>query len=313
MKPMQQPLVSIFMPCFNQEQYIAAAIDSVLAQDYEHIELVVGDDHSTDGTWAIVQRYEQAHPERVKAARNARNLGITRNCNALLARCTGKYVAFHAGDDLYLPGKLRLQVAAMERAGAVLSYHDVAAFDSTTGETIRHWNSGPESRTPIEGDCAHLARMLIEDGTAFMGALSVMVLRSALPAYGYDERIRIGSDWMLWIDVCAQNSGPVIFVPGTHVRYRRHAESVSMKPMNFFDDEMVVLALAEARYPQHVSAIDKARMRLRYRAATHYLRQGDVRIARGLLLRCLRHREVGWKAGVRLLASLFGSRPARAG
>lgn len=301
---MDQPLVSIFMPCYNQERYIANAIDSVLTQDYEGIEVIIGDDHSTDGTWDIVRRYEQAHPGKINAVRNECNLGITRNCSAILNRCNGKYVAFHAGDDVYLPGKLARQVAAMEEAGATLSYHDVEAFDSESGRTIRHWNSGPESRRPVEGSCQELARSLIEDGTAFMAALSVMVLRTALPLTGYDERVRIGSDWLMWIDVCAQSRGPVVYVPGVFARYRRHAESVSMKPMSFFDDELIILAIVEDRYPQYVRSIDKARARLRYRAAVHYLAHHEGPIARQLLLRCLWDRRVGWKAIVRWLMSV---------
>lgn len=299
-----EPLISVFMPCFNQQDFVRDAMDSVLSQDYDNIELVVGDDHSTDGTWAIVLEYQSKYPTKVKAFRNERNLGITMNCNELLRHCSGKYIAFHAGDDLYLPGKLSRQVAAMEAAAAVLSYHDIAAFDSETGNVIRNWNSGPESRPGIEGECRDVAARLIEDGTAFMAALSVMVLRSALPKYGYDERVRIASDWMMWIDVCARSTGRVIFLPQLLARYRRHGGSVSMKAMNYFDDELIVLALSEYRYPRYVRSIDKARARLRYRAAVHYLECSDEGVGRALLLRCLGGRPaIVTKALARWLAS----------
>ena len=206
MKDATTPLVSIFMPCFNQERYVAQAIDSALAQDYGNIEIVVGDDCSTDGTWDIVREYEQRHPTKIRPFRNERNLGITQNCNEILRRCTGRYVAFYAGDDLPA-GKDSRQVAAMESAQAVLSYHDIEVFADDTGHTIRYWNTGPRSARPVTGASRKVAMRLIEDGTTFMAALSVMVLRSAIPPAGYDERVRIASDWLMWIEAAPEARG----------------------------------------------------------------------------------------------------------
>lgn len=300
------PLVSIFMPCFNQERYVAQAMDSALSQDYPNLELVVGDDGSTDGTWEIVRRYQAKNSTRMRAFRNERNLGITKNCNEVLRRCTGKYIAFHAGDDLFLPGKLRAQVTAMERCGAVLAYHDIEVFDSDTDRTLYHWNSGPGSRTPVIGHCRKVGRRVIEDGTSFMAALSVMVLREAVPSEGFDERVRVASDWLMWIDICNRGCGPVVYVPAVLARYRRHATNVTSDLMKYFDDELVVLALAEHQYPELARSVAKARRRLQYRAAIHHLAAGHERIARYYLLRSMWYPEYAWKAPVRWLLSVLG-------
>jgi glycosyltransferase involved in cell wall biosynthesis len=302
------PKVSVFMPCYNQQDYVAAAIESVLVQDYPELELVIGDDCSTDATWAIVQRYQAAHPDRIRAFRNETNLGITRNCNQVLRRCTGDYVAFHAGDDLWLPGKLNAQVAAMEAAGASLSYHDIEVFDSDSGRTLSCWNSGPQGRAPVVGDIRAIGRRVIEDGTSFMAALSVMVRRDAIPPQGYDERVKVASDWLMWIDVCHQGRGPVVFLPAIYARYRRHASNVTSSMMKYFDDELVVLALTEFRHPERAASIARARRRIQYRAAIHHLQAGREKIARYYLLRAMWYPEYVWKAPLRWLASLFGLR-----
>ena len=113
------------------------------------------------------------------AQRNERNLGITQNCNEILRRCTGRYVAFYAGDDLFLQGKISRQVAAMESAQAVLSYHDIEVFADDTGHTIRYWNTGPRSARPVTGASRKVAMRLIEDGTTFMGTMDVSQEKAA--------------------------------------------------------------------------------------------------------------------------------------
>lgn len=303
--PTKQPLVSIFMPCYNHEHYIAQAIESCLAQTYQNIEIIVGDDCSTDGTWAIVERYRDAHPDIVKPFRNERNLGVTLNCNEILRRCTGKYIAFHSGDDLYLPDKLHRQVAATESAAALLSYHDVEVFDSNSGATFRHWNSGPGSTAPAAGGSREVARRLVEDCNTFMHAVSVMVLRSAMGG-GFDERVRIASDWLAWIDACTWREAPVVYIDGVLARYRIHSTNVSSDFRNYFDDQLITLAIVEHRHPEFVAAVAKARRQLSYRAAIAHSRLGQEEIARRYLIMSLGHPKYTWKAVARWILSIVG-------
>lgn len=300
------PLVSIFVPCFNQEAYIAQALDSALAQDYSDTEIVVGDDGSSDGTWPIVQDYQRRFPDRIRAFQNERNLGITRNCNQILQRCSGKYVAFHAGDDVLLPSRIRELVAAMEARGAVLGYHDIEVFESSTGQSLRRWNSGPGSHAAVTGPGSFVAAKLIERGTAFMASLSVMVLRAACPAHGFDERVRVASDWLMWIDVCARSNAPVVHLPKVLARYRRHSSNITADSMRHFDDELVTLALAEARYPEMLASVEIARCSLHYKAGIAHVAAGRHALGRRFLLRAMKHAPLAPKSAVRWVASLAG-------
>jgi len=306
MKNAETPLVSVFMPCFNQERYVAQAMESVLSQDYPEIQLVVGDDCSTDGTWAIVSHYQSKYPDKIVAFRNERNLGITGNCNELLRRCTGKYIAFHAGDDLFLPGKLSIQIKAMERTGAILSFHNVEAFNSQTNETLSYWNSGRGSVKPIKGDCQIVGRHVIEYCNTGMAAQSLMVRRDAVPSTGYDERIRTVSDWLMCIDICLQNRGTVEYLPIVLARYRRHAENTTSKLIDYFGDQLLVLAIAESRYPSFAASIERGHLRLRYAAALYHLYMGDEKVGRHYLRRSMRCSAYFWKAPVRLCFSILG-------
>jgi glycosyltransferase involved in cell wall biosynthesis len=101
-------LVSVVMPAYNAERYIGEAIESVLAQTYRPLELIVVDDGSTDGTRAAVERHSGVG--RSLAQPNA-GIGPARNAGVAVAK--GELLAFLDADDLWPPDKLERQVAAL--------------------------------------------------------------------------------------------------------------------------------------------------------------------------------------------------------
>jgi glycosyltransferase involved in cell wall biosynthesis len=111
-----QPTVSVAVITYNHEQFIAQAIESVLMQQAAFVvELVIGEDCSTDGTRRIVQAYAGRYPNVIRVLLPERNLGMARNYEAVWQACRGKYVAWLEGDDYWrTPQKLQKQVALME-------------------------------------------------------------------------------------------------------------------------------------------------------------------------------------------------------
>lgn len=99
----RRPLLSVIIPCFNYELYVAEAIESVLSQAGPDIEVIVVDDGSTDGSWNVIQRYGA----RVTAVR-IENSGARRASLAGFARATGRFVHFIDADDMLCPGALDL-------------------------------------------------------------------------------------------------------------------------------------------------------------------------------------------------------------
>src|SRR5690554_4943466 len=103
------PLVSVWMITYNHEQYIKQAIESILMQKTTFtIELVIGEDCSTDNTASIIREYENKHPGIIKVRYNIQNLGIIPNMIKTLEECNGKYIAMCEGDD-YWTDSLKLQ------------------------------------------------------------------------------------------------------------------------------------------------------------------------------------------------------------
>ncbi len=104
-----QPLISVILPVYNQEQYVAETIESVLSQTFADFELLLHDDGSTDGSAAIIRDYAARDPRiRASFASNAGRCGAT---NALVAQARGEWCAFLDADDVMLPERLATQLA----------------------------------------------------------------------------------------------------------------------------------------------------------------------------------------------------------
>ena len=105
---MSRPLVSVIVPAYNRERYLGEALDSIFAQDYRPLEVIVADDGSTDGTARVARAYSEVRllslPHR----------GVAAARNAAIAASTGSLLAFLDSDDLWVAGKLDAQVGLLE-------------------------------------------------------------------------------------------------------------------------------------------------------------------------------------------------------
>jgi hypothetical protein len=124
------PTVSVAMITYNQEPFIAQAIESVLMQETEFAcELVIGEDCSTDGTREIVAEFARRYPERIRPLLHDHNLGLQgkNNLVATLNECRGQYIAGLEGDDYWTnPHKLQKQVNFLtDHRECALSFHSV--------------------------------------------------------------------------------------------------------------------------------------------------------------------------------------------
>ena len=118
------PLLSVCMTTYNHENYIAQAIESVLNQQTDFaVEVVVGEDCSTDKTLEICRRYEAEYPERVRVVTSETNVGMHANYRRTIEACRGEYIAMCDGDDWFSdPQKLQLQIDELRRSGAAMCY-----------------------------------------------------------------------------------------------------------------------------------------------------------------------------------------------
>ncbi len=103
------PLVSIAMCTYNGEKYLAQQLDSLLAQTYANIEIVITDDASRDGTAQILQQYTQQHAN-IRFFINEKNLGYNKNFEKAIALCNGDYIAISDQDDIWEANKIAVMM-----------------------------------------------------------------------------------------------------------------------------------------------------------------------------------------------------------
>lgn len=170
---METPLVSVNMLTYNHEPYIARAIEGVLAQQTDFgVELVIGEDCSTDRTAAICRDYAARYPGRIRLLTQDYNLGMRANNRRTLEACRGRYIAICDGDDYWSdPRKLQMQVDALEAdPGSGLCHTCAEVLDQQTGTRRPYLPYDPRPSefdrmmfyTPVCAPTAVVRRELIE-------------------------------------------------------------------------------------------------------------------------------------------------------
>ena len=271
---MTTPKVSVIVPIYNQAGFIRETVESVLSQDHPNIELVLSDDGSTDGTSDVLREYAAVEPERVKLVASEENTGIAGAFNRALDAHTGDYVAWLGGDDVMLPGKLSRQVAAMEaHPEAIGCCHDAEVFDSESGRAYGRFTEVYNGRRGVRDGGVEL---LLDPGYLMLPS-TMMVRSAAVGDLRFDRRVRVSNDWLFDIELFQR--GRIVGIDDVLARYRRHQSNATSQVSDTLEDALVVLAVADARYPQLHRLIRLRRVAAIFGEASRRWRAGDRRAA----------------------------------
>ncbi len=195
--------VSVVIPAYNAAPFIERTLDSVLAQDFADLEVIVVDDGSTDGTRDIVA----AMGTPVVLVHGPRR-GVSRARNAGVHLARGEYVAFMDHDDLWEPGKIGRQVAALEAAPpAALAFTQARLLEG--GRSTRVFPVIPDPASFL----AKAYENLVHEN--YIPMSSVMVRRACLPwldgSGPFDPGLQLAEDWDLWLRIARHHA--IAFIP----------------------------------------------------------------------------------------------------
>lgn len=112
-----RPLVTILLSCFNHERFLSQALDSIAAQSYPSIHLLVTDDASQDGSAAMIEEFLKDHCGSSQFVRNSKNRGFTTTLNAVKRLLHGDYLNIMSADDWMEPTHIERKVAVLEALG----------------------------------------------------------------------------------------------------------------------------------------------------------------------------------------------------
>jgi glycosyltransferase involved in cell wall biosynthesis len=215
------PTVSVCMTTYNHAPYIAQAIESVLAQRTSFgVELIVGEDCSTDSTAEICRRYAEQYPERVRIVSSETNVGWRANYRRTIAAARGKYIALCDGDDWWSdPTKLQSQVEALEAAPE-------CAMCYTRSE--RRADTSGESHIYPAGECHTSFEDMLRLNTAENS--TTVAKREVVERYYAEVRPDMHPEWLtddlpMWLWVSAHY--PICYIDRVTATHRILATSVS--------------------------------------------------------------------------------------
>ena len=161
------PLVSVIVTTYNHELYLACALDAILAQECNFgVEIILGEDCSTDGTLAVCREYAEKSPDQITLIASTENVGWRANYRRCVEAARGKYIAFCDGDDYWCDNeRLAKQVALMEQNEKIGLCYTLAERRNEYDDLVGRFPRG-EGHTTLDGllhdwcieNCTALAR-----------------------------------------------------------------------------------------------------------------------------------------------------------
>ena len=200
----EAPLISVIIPTYNRANLVNQTLDSVLQQSYQNLEIIIVDDGSTDETEATIKDIADS---RICYLRHQKNFGGAKARNTGIEAATGQYIAFLDSDDIWMPNKLELQIASIQKFSdfeKVVIYTQRKFSNAFKGKHIKRPKKGIE-------DSTNLADYLFcEDGD--MQTSTLMMASSLAKATCFRPELKKHQDW----DFCLRleaNGATFAFLP----------------------------------------------------------------------------------------------------
>lgn len=207
------PRVSVIMPVFNGAAYLAAAMNSVLAQTLQDWELIVIDDGSSDASASIAQAFTDP---RIRLLKNPHNLGLPLTRNRGLDEAYGNYVAFLDSDDIALPQRLQQQINFLDANPGIAAVGASAQPINALGQV-----TSPDSRCP--GDAAYCkARLLLG---SYFNTSTFTARAQVLRVNRFDPSIALAEDFDLYNRLCEHHC--LVNLPQTLIQCRVHGGNIT--------------------------------------------------------------------------------------
>ena len=210
---MTAPLVSVILPVFNGEKYLAEAITSILQQTHENLELIIINDGSSDSTPKITSVFS-AKDSRIRAI-NKSNEGLVNALNDGLDIISGEYICRMDADDIAEPSRIEEQINYMQKHNLDVCGSNIIKFNSSGKNKIGHF---PETHQQFCENILSFGRLFAHPATIFT--------RRVFEQFRYSDCLHI-EDYALWLDIFTQSDFRMANCPSPLLKYRTHEKQVS--------------------------------------------------------------------------------------
>lgn len=282
------PDVSILVLAYNHERYITECLDGILSQNFNgSMEVLVGEDKSTDGTAAIVENYALRFPDVIRVVTASANVGMHANNRRLIRAARGRYIAYCEGDDVWhRPDKLRRQVDMLDHrpdvVGVHSEYRQLIYMDGAP--RLQH-----DRRQTVR---RHIPALLTYKDLVARNCVqtcSVMLRTSVLKRYP-DSLLAQGvypmEDWPMFLH--ALESGPLLHMPESLATYRHTPNSITRADppamARFLRGERRLINDASSGRPELAAERHEGLIRVRRSLVALGVHTGDWNIVREALV-----------------------------
>ena len=216
---MQKPWLSVLIPTYNGEAYLASALDSILVQDDDEIECIIVDDGSTDSTLSIAKSYQDKLP--ITLIQRKRQSNWVKNTNYALALAEGEYVCFLHQDDLWLENRLSTMKKLIKEYPAINLFLHSSLFIDSQGNSLGLWQCPLPKYPQVVNSSLAIERLLIQNFIAI--AAPIFKRDVALKVGRLDETLWYTADWDFWLKIAS--SGGTLYYPRSLTSFRVHPNS----------------------------------------------------------------------------------------
>lgn len=215
------PFVSVIMPVYNGAPFVEKAIDSIIQQTYEKLELLIVDNGSSDRTRTIIHDYKKQYPKRIKLYTYTQNQGAFFATNYALSKAKGRYIAMMDADDVSHKTRIAKQVAYLEAHPRVIVLGTQATIIDTSGHIIGQ-KTMPLNQESIYKQFAVVHPMIHP---------SVMINRNLLPNPHvlYSCKYGVNDDYYTFFKLMPY--GEFANLSGSLLKYRVHGKNSSLSNM----------------------------------------------------------------------------------
>jgi glycosyltransferase involved in cell wall biosynthesis len=242
---MQQLWLSVLMPTYNGANYLASALDSIIAQKataFEGIEYIIVDDGSTDETLKIINSYQDKLP--LKIIQRQRQGNWVANTNYALSVASADYVCFLHQDDLWLPKRLTVIKGLVQKYPEVNLFLNPSILIDERGKYLGLWQCPLPSLPTIINDNLAIERLLVQNFIAIPAPVFKREL--ALKIGGLDEQLWYTADWDFWLKIAT--SGQTIYYSKPLSAFRVHGGSQTVLRSSSLSDFRQQLELVVKKY-----------------------------------------------------------------
>lgn len=214
-------LVTVAIPTYNREKYIDQAVESVLNQTFNNIELLIIDNHSDDNTQKVLRQFGDI---RIRYIRNKKNIGMMNNWNKCIKLAKGSYIVILGDDDILRPNFIEESLKVHDKYDLGFSFSHCNKVDKK-GEVIIRWGYNYPPQGLLKGD--KYLELTVKYGACLTNSTTVMLNKKVFEKVGLFE-VKYSSntfDFNMWIRIA--NKFNLFFIDEVLADYRIHRDQVS--------------------------------------------------------------------------------------